>query len=217
MAPLVARKGAAAIFAQAGYRPAPRPRATRRASLAAALGVHSFGGKSVVGFAAPFGAFAADAFGSLVSAAREAGAEEVRLAPWRTGFLVGLPRTEAPRLAATCAALGFIVDPADLRLRVVACAGAPACSHAHAPVQEDAARWAKLMTAGDGVILHLSGCSKGCARPEPTALTIVAGEAGYSLVPNGRAGDRPSRAGLSRDDVERLIASRRYFRKRSTA
>ena len=38
-----------------------------------------------------------------------------------------------------------------------------------------------MLPKGDGVILHVSGCAKGCARPAPAAATLTATAAGYDL------------------------------------
>ncbi|MBV8441356.1 MAG: hypothetical protein JO312_12500 [Hyphomicrobiales bacterium] len=91
-------------------------------------------------------------------------------------------------------------------MRVVACPGAPACMHAFRPLREDAARWASLLPAADSVILHVSGCTKGCARPLATAATLIATENGYDLVVDGRAADRPVRRGLSSVAIEAFLA-----------
>jgi precorrin-3B synthase len=102
--------------------------------------------------------------------------------------------------------LGFIVDADDPRVRIAACPGAPACMHGHRSVRDDATRWAATLPKGDGVILHVSGCTKGCARPAATAATLTATATGYDLVLGGRAGDPPARRGLSSSEVVQLLA-----------
>ena len=74
------------------------------------------------------------------------------------------------------------------------------------PVREDATRWAALLPKGEGVVLHVSGCAKGCARPAATAATLIATESGYDLILAGKAGDPPVRRGLSSAAVEALLA-----------
>jgi precorrin-3B synthase len=101
--------------------------------------------------------------------------------------------------------LGFIVDAGDPRLRIAACPGAPACMHGHLRVRDDATRWAAKLPKGDGVILHVSGCVKGCAKPTATAATFTATATGYDLILDGRAGDPPMHGGLSSAEVERLV------------
>jgi precorrin-3B synthase len=62
------------------------------------------------------------------------------------------------------------------------------------------------MPKGEGVILHVSGCVKGCARPAATAVTITATAAGYDLILGGRAGDSPARRDVSSAEVMQLLA-----------
>ena len=201
MLALVARAGAAAVFAEAGLAAAPRPASRKRTPAARALGATAFGRAAIVGIAAPFGQIDAGRLTALIARARAAGAADLRVGPWRTFFITGLPLAAAAAFAAACAQLGLITDANDARLRVAACPGAPACSHAHHPLREDAARWASFLPKGDGVLLHVSGCAKGCARAAATAATFIATEAGYDLVVDGRAGDRPIGIGLSADAV----------------
>jgi len=105
-----------------------------------------------------------------------------------------------------CETFGFIVDPHDPRLRVAACPGAPACIHGARPTRDDAAQWAPLLPKGEGVVLHVSGCAKGCARPAKTAATLTATATGYDLIVAGRAADPPVRRGLSSAEAAALLA-----------
>ena len=206
MRTLVGRVGAKRVFEHAGLVAKPMRRSERRASLGDVLGALAFGATAVVGAAAPFGLIDAVRFKALIEQARTIGANGLRLTPWRAFAIVGIDPRLAPALVAICATLGFIVDSRDPRLRVVACPGAPACMHAHRGLHEDAARFAALLPDGDGVVLHLSGCAKGCARPRPTAATLTATQAGYDLVLAGRAGDSPARLGLSNGAVADVLA-----------
>jgi precorrin-3B synthase len=206
MRALVERVGAKAVFAEAGLEAAPRPRSRRSASLSDLLGAHAFGAAMVVGAAAPFGGVEASAFKALVESARAGGADGLRLALWRSLLVTGLAPRPAASFVASSAKLGFILHAGDPRLSVGACPGAPACIHAHRPLREDATRLSALLPKGESVLLHLSGCAKGCARPYPTAATLVATESGYDLVLNGRAGDAPARRSLAIEAIEALLA-----------
>ncbi len=205
MRALVERIGAKAVFAEAGFETRPARRSQRRASLGDLLGTQMFGGAIVVGAAAAFGAIEAKSLKALIERAGALGANGLRLTPWRAFLIVGLEPRRAPSLVAASAKLGFILDPDDPRLRVVACPGAPACLHAHRRLREDATRWAALLPKGEGLALHLSGCAKGCARPAPTPATLTATGAGYDLVLQGRAGDPPARRGLSSETVGEFL------------
>jgi precorrin-3B synthase len=92
-------------------------------------------------------------------------------------------------------------------LRIAACSGAPACAHGLRAVRDDATRWAILLPKGDGVILHISGCAKGCAKPTATRATLIATATGYDLILGGKAGDPPVRRSLSGAEIEQVLAS----------
>jgi precorrin-3B synthase len=202
MRALVGRLGAKAVFARAGLAATLRPRARRSIALRDVLGGHAFGSAIVVGAAAPFGDIDAGRLRTLIERARAAGADGLRLGPWRSFLVTGLSARGAASLLRACAKLGFVVEPGDLRLRVVACPGAPACMHAFRPLREDATRLASLLPPGANVALHVSGCAKGCARPFPSSATLIATESGYDLVIGGRAIDPPVRRGLSSAAIE---------------
>ena len=91
---------------------------------------------------------------------------------------------------------------------VIACAGTPACTSAKLPTRQLAPEVASAARAlvGSPNVVHLSGCSKGCAHPGPAAITIVGPD---SVVVNGRASDTPratvSSAGLIAD-IEQLCS-----------
>jgi precorrin-3B synthase len=205
MRALVERERAEAIFAKAALRAEPYKRPQRRPALRDVLGAHAYGAKFVVGSAAAFGEIDAVRFKALIEKARALGASSLRLTPWRAFLITGLDGSGAESLVDSMTELGFIVDPGDPRLRIAACPGAPACMHGHLRVRDDATRWAAKLPKGDGVILHVSGCVKGCAKPTATAATFTATATGYDLILDGRAGDPPMHGGLSSAEVERLV------------
>jgi precorrin-3B synthase len=113
-------------------------------------------------------------------------------------------------LAMEAEAAGFITAPDDVRLRVAACAGLPACPQGLVDARAVATRLAPLW-AGSGV-LHVSGCAKGCAAPGGAAVTLVAEGKTYNVVLNGRARDVPAVAGLSLDETVQWMRERRLCR-----
>jgi precorrin-3B synthase len=139
----------------------------------------------------------ADDLRRLADLADRYGAGELRLTFWRAILLPGVSPEFAPELAAACAS--WATDPADPRLAVVACPGAPACSSATTPTRRDALALANAARrlAPKGVSVHVSGCAKGCARPAPAAVTLVAREGLYDLVLEGRTQDPPFRRRLT--------------------
>jgi precorrin-3B synthase len=88
----------------------------------------------------------------------------------------------------------------------VACAGKPACASAARDAQADALVFARELPGSDAIVLHVSGCSKGCARPAPMRLTLVANADGYDAVLGGRADGAPALRNLTLDAARRLVA-----------
>lgn len=152
----------------------------------------------------PFGAMTADHLDLAAEYADRFAEGMLRLSPWRALVLAGVPKAAITELAAAAGAAGFIVDPIDPRLSVVACVGAPGCASAHAATRLDAGRVASSGVKG---LVHLSGCAKGCAHPAAAPVTLVATQHGYDLVRDGRAGDAPARRGLTLDAALDLLAA----------
>ena len=182
--------------------PAPKPRPS-----AEAVGVHRLAKGNVArGFALPFGHTTAGALRRFARAAADNGASSIRPAPGRSLLAIGLSQAAADRLCKAAAEEDFVLDAHDSRRQVVACAGAPACASAQLPTRQLAPEVARAIPswAGTSNIVHLSGCSKGCAHPGPAALTLVGPN---RLILNGRAGDAPqatiSSAGVIAD-IKRL-------------
>jgi precorrin-3B synthase len=207
MRALMQRGGEAAVFAAAGLVADTIFETQRAASPRATVGVLALGDHAGLGAAPPFGRMSAEALAELARAARAARAVGLRLTPWRTVIAVGLEPRLAPGLAGQLAALGFIVAPDDARLGVVTCPGAPACAQAESDIHSDARRFAELLPPARTIILHVSGCAKGCARASPAPLTLVGRHGGYDLVVDGRAGDPPTHRGLSIDQAAALVKS----------
>jgi precorrin-3B synthase len=156
------------------------------------IGSHALrDGALALGIGLPFGHSDAATLQTLIDEAHHAGAASVRPAPGRVLLLIDVAPVATRGLIATAQQLGFITRPDDPRRRVIACAGAPACSAAEiktralAPAIAAAARL-------DGQTIHVSGCSKGCAHPTPADLTIVGVDGQCGIVPNGRAQDVPA-------------------------
>ena len=194
----VAGEGAEAIFARAGL--APKPVAWNAAYAAPPVGrIDLKKSTGALAAAAPFGRLLADQISELCDLADDVGDGTIRLTPWRGLVLPGIAAENAGYAIARCEELGLITEPDDPRLRIAVCTGAPGCRHAHAPVLEDAERLAAHWH-GTG-LLHVSGCSKGCAHSGPAEVTLVAGAAGYDWIGAGGITDPAAASGLSVDDV----------------
>ena len=164
------------------------------------IGHFALAAGTALGIALPFGASDAQAMIDLSALANRHGITAFRLAPNHA-----LLAMEAPGgFAGEAAALGFITDPADPRLRVSACIGSAGCASGHFPARAIAEQLAPSLPAGKQ--LHVSGCAKGCAHPRRAALTLVGRSDGYGLVINGTAGDTPHSV-LRMDDESALAAA----------
>ncbi|MBT4953347.1 MAG: hypothetical protein HON24_04620 [Rhodobacteraceae bacterium] len=49
--------------------------------------------------------------------------------------------------------------------------------------------------------LHISGCAKGCAKPQKADLTFVAQNCGFDVIVKGHAWDKPIITGLDPDII----------------
>lgn len=133
---------------------------------------------------AEFGQLSADTLAALA----ERGA--LRMTPWHMLLLEGA--RQAPDLA------GLATQADDPRLRVVACTGAPGCLQAAAATRPLARALAAQVPTGR--LLHVSGCSKGCAHPRAT-LTLVATPVGFNLIRHGTAASTPDLLDLPTETI----------------
>jgi precorrin-3B synthase len=194
--------------ASSGSDAASRPSSNARAP-AEPIGTHRLNGGTVaLGFALPFGHTTAPVLKRIAEVAADHGATSIRPCPGRAVLAIGLSLPSANDLREVAAAEGFVVDPSDARRHVVACAGAPACASAQLATRQLAPEVARATQklAGSSNIVHLAGCSKGCAHPGQAALTIVGPD---RIILNGRASDPPSATTSSThliSDITRLSA-----------
>ena len=168
-----------------------------------------------------FGRLIGEALVHLASLAARHGATELRLTPWRAIIVADISARAAESMVTELQTSRFIVDANDPRLYVAACPGAPACHHATTPVQENAERFAQLLPrlAPNALMLHVSGCAKGCAHSSPTPFTLVGNAGLYDLVEDGSARDAAMATGLSDTEIEFELAKlvKRYLEKRAIA
>ena len=111
-------------------------------------------------------------------AERHAGAE-LRVTPWRGVVLPHVAASDAEIVTAACGRLGLVSDPSHPVNTVVACAGSTGCPAGLADTQADAQAVVDRLTAVPESrrprSIHVSGCDKGCARPRPAEVSLVAG------------------------------------------
>lgn len=128
-------------------------------------------GTNAFAIAAPFGSLTLEQWEVL-----ENSSEEVRITPWRSGVLSRFDRDSFSSFKA----VGWINDPSDPRLNIVACSGAPACASAVGDTRHLANQLAEL-SSDKRARIHISGCPKSCAASESFDVAIVAVEGGYRL------------------------------------
>jgi precorrin-3B synthase len=163
--------------------------------------------RNAFGVGLPFGRVEASALHTLAGLSERYGDGSLRTTPWRTLLLTGIAAADVARLSDDVEALGLITDPADPRLNIFACVGAPSCLSASVDARGDAARVAAAVGSTRDETLHVSGCIKSCAYRGPASLTLVGRDGRYDLIRNGSADDRPSLSGLCIGQVEALLQS----------
>ena len=179
-----------------------------------AIGTHRLrDGSLAAGIGLAFGHTDATALEKLIDAAADAGASGMRTAPGRTLLTIGLTGETAPSFIAAAEQLGFIVRADDPRRRVVACAGAPVCASAHIAARTMAPRIAESAApfVSDQLVIHISGCAKGCAHPGHAALTVVGTAAGCALITDGSPGDRADTLVQTRELPDAIARSARVL------
>ncbi|MGJ8523777.1 Sulfite reductase [Carnimonas sp. R-84981] len=143
--------------------------------------------------AAPYGALDA---ATLRAVGEWCAMAEATLWPLPQRRLLLLPQQPLPpsRALAELGALGLITHHDDARLAISVCRGAPGCAAAHMQTRPLANTVAEVIASSGGRIrpVHVSGCAKGCARPNDAALCLVGeDESSIAVVPNGLAHDAP--------------------------
>ncbi|MEW6633260.1 MAG: precorrin-3B synthase [Pseudomonadota bacterium] len=147
-----------------------------------------------LGIALPFGSMPAQNLIDLAKQSSDLGSTEIRLAPGRALLFLGLSPSACSNLQSSATTLGFVTDAADPRTRIVACPGSPACASGRIATRAIAETVAKESAdlLDTSLILHISGCGKGCAHPGSATLTLVGDENGAGLVVDGTAKALPA-------------------------
>lgn len=211
-ADILRRDGLAPFEVIVAADPAPAPPPRMPVDM---IGLHATrDGALALGVGLPFGHTHAEALAELVRAAARHRARTVRVVPGRAMLLTGVSALHARDLIVAAERLGFVVRAGDPRRRIAACPGAPACASGLIPARTLASTLAPALSPlltpeQDGVVVHISGCPKGCAHPAPAALTLVGTPQGCGVVNHGTARETPHRhlapARLG-DEISRLVA-----------
>lgn len=135
----------------------------------------------------PFGQVTAQVLRAAIEPKQVTG---VRVTPWRRLLVEG-------DCLSVPAPAGLLSDNRDARLGMDACPGAPHCEQASVATLDLAER---LSGRIDGCV-HLSGCSKGCARQAPATLCLTGRGGRFDLIRDGRADATPAATGLTESEV----------------
>lgn len=165
--------------------------ATKRQVFGAALPL----GRTALGFhlAPAFGQTTSQDFTKLLI---QSDCKFLRLTPWRGLLLERVSELSIPP--------DFISDEHDPKRRIQVCPGAPACQSAKGNTRGFAAQIAPRLAANPALNskeLHISGCAKGCAKPQKADLTFVAQNCGFDVIVKGHAWDMPIKTGLDPDII----------------
>lgn len=198
------RRHALVAAAAASLAPLPAAFTRVRADARRPIGlIAATGAAWVAGVGVPFGQITVDELSALIKPAAAAEAVEMRLSPWRILYVPCGSRAAAESVLACAEREGFPTQADTPLLRFAACPGAPWCRSAagetRAVARGLAAAWPGALANRS---IHLSGCRKGCAAPQPSHLTLVAEAGGFAVITNGRASDQP----LARIDNAALSA-----------
>ncbi|WP_377186572.1 cobalamin biosynthesis protein CobG [Ruegeria meonggei] len=132
-------------------------------------------------YGAAFGQLPAHQLRDLIESGN---AVALRVTPWRLILLEGGAAIPAP---------GFVTDSTDPLMTTDACPGAPLCPQAQVETRDIARTLARRVSGS----LHVSGCSKGCARMRAADFTLVGNDGRFDLVKHGCAGDEPCQRSLT--------------------
>jgi precorrin-3B synthase len=156
------------------------------------------------GIAFAFGEIGHAALQEITRLMRQQSIPETALSP-RRAFVFPVQEDDKAALRELAQRIGGITRPEDLRLRVYACPGAPACSRATAAARRDAE--ALLVALGEGGLpkgtIHVSGCEKRCAYPYPADITAIGAADRYYTVTGPHA---QRRAAIGTDGLAGVVA-----------
>ncbi|MFB8086956.1 precorrin-3B synthase [Streptomyces sp. NPDC055992] len=138
----------------------------------------------------PLGRADAVRWRALTDLARDHGAGELRLTPWRGVVVPGVRRDRAPGALDALEAVGLVTGDRSPWTGVGACAGRPGCAKSLADVQGDAAAALPVAPRADALPVHWSGCERRCGHPRGEWVDVVAGPDGGYRVSVVRDGGR---------------------------
>lgn len=164
----------------------------------------------------PLGRADAVRWRTLTDLARDHGAGELRLTPWRGVVVPGVRRDRAPRALDALGAAGLVTGDRSPWSGVGACIGRPGCAKSLADVRVDAEAAAPpVAPPGTALPVHWSGCERRCGHPRGEWVDVVAGtDGGYrvSVVRDGGRTGEPERVAGDPAALATAVAAARTTR-----
>ncbi|MEW1889645.1 precorrin-3B synthase [Streptomyces sp. IBSBF 3010] len=189
-AEVVRRWGAAGLPVTLGTVPVPE-------GTPPALGVVTGSGDTdALSVGLPLGRADAVRWRALTDLARDHGAGELRLTPWRGVVVPGVRRDRASGALDALEAVGLVTGDRSPWTGVGACVGRPGCAKSLADVQGDAASALRPRSPDRALPVHWSGCERRCGHPGGAWVDVLAGpDGGYrvSVVRDGGRREEPVR------------------------
>lgn len=128
---------------------------------------------------------------ALTDLARDHGAGELRLTPWRGVVVPGVRRERASEALDALEAVGLVTGDRSPWTGAGACIGRPGCAKSLADVRGDAASALRGAPSVDALPVYWSGCERRCGHPRGAWVDVVAGPDGGYHVSVVRDGGRP--------------------------
>ncbi|WP_239081535.1 precorrin-3B synthase [Streptomyces sp. SID9727] len=138
----------------------------------------------------PLGRADAVRWRALTDLARDHGAGELRLTPWRGVVVPGVRRERVSGALDALEATGLVTGPGSPWSGVNACIGRPGCAKSLADVRGDAASALHAGSPDHALPVHWSGCERRCGHPRGTWVDVLAGPDGGYRVSVVRDGER---------------------------
>ena len=161
-----------------------------------------------LGVGLTFGHAEAETLRALTDIARAHGALWARPAPDRSLLLGPFKRTTIKTMRDEAQRLGFAVDPADPRRRIVACPGAPSCASGLIAARTIAAEIAQIRAAArPRCCRSCLGLREGLRPSRRDALTIVGTAGAAASCATERHAPRPRPMPFPRASLRRSTAS----------
>ena len=163
-----------------------------------ALGLHWLGLKAcALGLRLAFGQIQAADLIAFLDVAEMRGVDDIRAAPDHSLLLIGPSQAAIADLQSVAGKFGFWTDAKMPASHIATCSGAGGCASATYRTKRLAAAvagWVPELLDGS-IVLHLSGCPKGCAHPAESTIAVVGLPDGFGIVVGGKTFDVPALIG----------------------